>query len=418
MFFNTSLNFVAGVIHVALLETYPDTDPVTISWIGALFSSMFCLGGLLGTIVIHLSSTRTCVMLSGLLTLTGFTLSFLVTDIKYLFITYSLIAGCGQSFCCVGPLVSLSYHFQDTYSIALGIATAGSGLGAFVFPPLTQLFLDTYGLNGTFLMLGALGFQSSACGALMEPTEQELSLEPAFCCNRKNNVPEKDMSKWKDRFRFCQAVHYRLLLVNSIAFHLANSSVFLFLPDYFGHLGSTAQETAILLAVAGVTGTIARAILGMLASSIGADILFGVMFGIIGVATFFIKWMFTLGSKISYVLILGLYSGGSWSLQYVLLMETTGIKNIESSMGGLMFCGGLGYLFGPPIAEMLAIHYQDSYIIFVFSGVCFAIASISGLLIPVTAKRYYTRDVIETEIGEKDQLFMENGEEEVILDAN
>ncbi|XP_050405728.1 monocarboxylate transporter 9 isoform X2 [Patella vulgata] len=402
LFFNTALNFTVGVLHIAFLERFPDVDVSTISWLGALFSCMFALAGIIASNVISVFNSRTCVMLSGVVTLVGFTLSRFVTDIKYLFITYSFIAGSGQALCFAGTLVSLGYHFMDKTSMATGIAVGGCGLSSFIFPPFTQYLIDTYGLDGTFLMLGALGFQSSVFGALMKPTKYELRLKAVSCRSRQRTLEtEKVSTVWQDRFNFFQSVPYWLFLVSSTSFSMAVSTVYLFMPEYFKLLGSTSQEAAFLLSIAGVTGTISRVLLGILASSVGVSIIFGGMFGIIGVVTFFIKFMSSLGGKISYTAFLGFYTGACWSLQYTLLVEINGLNNISTAYGVLMFCSGVGYLFGPPVA-----------------GVCFVIASVTGLLINVTTKKHNILEVKESEIGETDQKYFESNEKEAFFGIN
>jgi len=51
----------------------------------------------------------------------------------------------------------------------LGVATAGSGIGGFVFPPLVNFLLSTYSWRGTFLILGAIMFNIVICGLLFRP---------------------------------------------------------------------------------------------------------------------------------------------------------------------------------------------------------------------------------------------------------
>ncbi|KAK6196130.1 hypothetical protein SNE40_001416 [Patella caerulea] len=54
---------------------------------------MFALAGWTGSILVSTFNARVCMMLSGLVTLIGFVLNSLVVNMKYLFITHSLIAG-------------------------------------------------------------------------------------------------------------------------------------------------------------------------------------------------------------------------------------------------------------------------------------------------------------------------------------
>ena len=51
--------------------------------------------------------------------------------------------------------------------MAVGISVCGSGVGAFVFPPLIQMVLDEYGWQGSMLILAGLVLQVCIAGSLM-----------------------------------------------------------------------------------------------------------------------------------------------------------------------------------------------------------------------------------------------------------
>ncbi|KAK6196126.1 hypothetical protein SNE40_001412 [Patella caerulea] len=507
MFFNSAF-FAVGVIHIALIEKYPDVDVGTIAWLGSLYSSMFALTVFVGSIVINLFNARTCVMLSGVLTLVGFTLSSFVTDIKLLFFTYSLIAGSGQAMSFAGSMVIIGYYFKGKTGIATGIATSGSGLCTFVFPPLTQYFVDTYGLSGAFLFLGGLGFQSAVCGSLMRPTkfekrsksfsvnicrrqppkknpvdkkgdiscydivsnksfslnninqqfrknhlddktaesgsnkllylssscgqlpkknplENSVGMSPGYAIgssktlflnSSKGKLPKKDpvdkQDQMSSRFLTEKVILFTsaptwLLFMSSAAFHMALSTVFLFLPDYFKHLGSSSQESAFILSIAGITGIFSRVLLGFLASTVDTAVVYGSTFGIMGVITFFVKFMNSLGSKIAYTALLGFYTGGSWALQYTLLVTIVGLKNASTGYGIMMFFSGMGYLLGPPFGEMMVVWFNDYYYAFVFAGLCFLVAAGTGLLIRPKINKQHVLSVINIEDSENENFITE-----------
>ncbi|ESP01707.1 hypothetical protein LOTGIDRAFT_225181 [Lottia gigantea] len=349
MFFNSSF-FAVGVIHVALLEKYPDVEVSTIAWIGSVFSCMFALSGFLGSFIINISNVRTCVMLSGLLALVGFATSSIVTDHRILFITYGIIAGIGPAMSMAGSLVVIGYYFGPKTSMATGIATSGCALCTFIFPPLTQYCVDTYGLGGAFLILGGLGFQSAVCGALMRPTKYEIRSKKKSKCCTSTSQPKIFACFLKRNVILFTSPSFWLLLICSFSFHVALSCVYLYLPDYLNHQGSSHQEAAIVLSITGVTGILSRILLGFLASNVDASLVLGSTLGIMGIITFFIKYMKTIGSKITYTTLLGFYTGGSWALQYTLLVEIVGLYQQSTAYGVMMHISGIGYMVGPPFA--------------------------------------------------------------------
>ena len=69
-------------------------------------------------------------------------------------------------------LFSFLLEIFKTDSISfLGIAVCGSGVGTFVFAPLTNFLLEQYGWKGANLIFAALLFNCAVFGALMRPLE-------------------------------------------------------------------------------------------------------------------------------------------------------------------------------------------------------------------------------------------------------
>ncbi|GFS11393.1 monocarboxylate transporter 12 [Elysia marginata] len=119
---NASLNYHVGVLNVAVTDNFSEAGEQTISWLMAIYASIFALGAPVGSAVVNLSSARTCVIISGLLSLFAMVLSSFVNRIEWLFLTLPL-AGLGQSLSQVGGCVALAYYFPDKTALASGIAS-------------------------------------------------------------------------------------------------------------------------------------------------------------------------------------------------------------------------------------------------------------------------------------------------------
>ncbi|XP_067670675.1 monocarboxylate transporter 12-like [Haliotis asinina] len=389
LFLNTSLSYVAGVMHVALLETFQDDVTLT-SWIGSLYSCMFALSAPVASFIINRWNCRCCVIVSGVLGLVGFASSSLAHDIRWLFLTYALMAGLGQGLCLTGCLVLLGFYFKKQTSLATGIGIAGCGLGNFLLPPLTQHLVDGYGLKGAFLLLGALAFQSCVCGFLMRPSQHERQSHESKKADGKTsqeNLASRCQSCF-NKIRSCSIppfldMSFSLYLLSVIVFTTGLSIQKLYLPDFFMKQGSTFQDASSLVSFIGIGGILSRICLGFAATdpSIGPLLLY---IGVNGLTSVLVYFLYSLTRtpvlKIVFSFCYGLYNGGTWSLLNPITYNTVGVQHLASAMGLVMFTSGGGFLVGGPIAGMLLEATGHYHTTFMFSGSCFLLASIFGLL--------------------------------------
>lgn len=68
-------------------------------------------------------------------------------------------------------LVMMGYHFDKRKALANGLADSGIGVSSFVFPNILRVVINEYGLNGCFLIFGAIMFNICVCGCLFRPLE-------------------------------------------------------------------------------------------------------------------------------------------------------------------------------------------------------------------------------------------------------
>lgn len=80
-----------------------------------------------------------------------------------------LVSGIGLGLALTPSLTMVGHYFEKRYSLANGLAYAGSGVGILVLAPLAQILIDTYGWRGGLFIIGALCFHVSVCGTLLRP---------------------------------------------------------------------------------------------------------------------------------------------------------------------------------------------------------------------------------------------------------
>ena len=68
-------------------------------------------------------------------------------------------------------IVSVGYYFERRRAVATGIAVCGSGIGTFIFAPLTKYLLDELDWKNALFVLAGIIFNGCVCGMLMRPLE-------------------------------------------------------------------------------------------------------------------------------------------------------------------------------------------------------------------------------------------------------
>uniref|UniRef100_A0A4D5RU65 Putative monocarboxylate transporter n=1 Tax=Ixodes scapularis TaxID=6945 RepID=A0A4D5RU65_IXOSC len=111
----------------------------------------------------------------------GFVASYFSTSLEFLFLTFS-VSGFGLALCYVASIVIVAYYFERRRSLATGLAVCGTGIGTFVFAPLTIYLLETFAWRGTLLILAGFFLNMVIFGLLMrdfDPFTEEAEVEAA-----------------------------------------------------------------------------------------------------------------------------------------------------------------------------------------------------------------------------------------------
>lgn len=159
------ITFSFGVFFPHFLEYFGESKGKT-AWIAGIFMAMPLLSGPIASFLTDRYGCRRVTIFGSILAAVGFVISAFVENMETLFLTFGIMAGFGLSLCYVAAVVIVAYYFEKKRSLATGISVCGSGIGTFVFAPLTYLLLDEYGWRGTTLILAGLFLNMAVCGLL------------------------------------------------------------------------------------------------------------------------------------------------------------------------------------------------------------------------------------------------------------
>lgn len=159
-----SLSF--GILYVEFVSEFGASNSST-SWIGSLFMAVPLVMGPVMSALVDKYGCRPMTILGGLISAFGFIISSKVKSLNLMFLTFGIISGLGLGLCYVTAVVSIAFWFDKKRTLAVGLGAAGTGIGTFVFSPLTTYLISEYGWRSTTLLLAGAFLNMCVCGALM-----------------------------------------------------------------------------------------------------------------------------------------------------------------------------------------------------------------------------------------------------------
>lgn len=180
------ITFSFGVIYVEFLNYFGEGKGKT-AWIGSLFMAMPLLSGPVASFLTDRYGCRKVTIAGSILACIGFVMSAFSTSMEMLFLTFGILAGFGLSLCYVAAVVIVAYYFDKRRSFATGLSVCGSGIGTFIFAPLTQVLIENYGWRGTTLILAGFFLNMTVCGMLMRDLEWTTHKAKLRAKSRKQN---------------------------------------------------------------------------------------------------------------------------------------------------------------------------------------------------------------------------------------
>ncbi|XP_015914462.1 monocarboxylate transporter 12 [Parasteatoda tepidariorum] len=176
VFASFMINFIAdgvslsfGILFVDFINYFGESKAKT-SMVGSIFLSMPLLAGPVASYLIDRYGCQRMCILGALLSTISFVISVCADSLEILILTFTL-AGIGLALCYVTSIVVVAYYFEKKRSLATGLAACGTGIGNFVFPPLTRYLIEQYAWQGTLLILSGFFLNMIVFGALMRDLE-------------------------------------------------------------------------------------------------------------------------------------------------------------------------------------------------------------------------------------------------------
>lgn len=160
------ISFSFGLMYTEFL-IYFGESPAKTALIGSIFLAVPLLSGPVMSNLVDRYGCRKMTMIGGVISGIGFVMAAMSNSVVQLYWTFGVIGGLGLGIGYVTAVCSVVGWFDKRRTFATGIGASGTGIGTFLYAPLTQYLIETLGWRGTCLILAGTLFNISVCGALM-----------------------------------------------------------------------------------------------------------------------------------------------------------------------------------------------------------------------------------------------------------
>ncbi|KAK3579687.1 hypothetical protein CHS0354_013201, partial [Potamilus streckersoni] len=324
--------------------------------------------GPLASIMTNKYGCRVTTIVGAIVATAGLILSIFAPNLYFLYFSFGVLPGIGFGLIYLPAIVSIGYYFEGKRAFATGLAVCGSGLGGFIFNPLTEFLIDSYDWRGTTLILGGIILNCVLCGAMFRPLESRarvyqsasipisnpaLSLDTVEICGC-ITLSDRLCPTLKQIFDFSllKDVVFLMFGITSFFTNLGYYSPFIYLPDRAIDDGISEDEAKWLVSALGISTTVVKVLFGFVSNKprVNKLMIYSSAVLMCGVSTALSPLCFNYKLLILYSCVFGLFVGAYDLLTSLVLVDLLGIEMLTESFGLYLMIQGIAILIGPPIA--------------------------------------------------------------------
>ncbi|XP_014205911.1 monocarboxylate transporter 4 [Copidosoma floridanum] len=146
-------------------------SPSKVALAGSLQTGFYLLAGPFVSALANKFGFRLVAILGSVIASLAFVLSYFVTSIEVMCLTYGVLGGIGAGLIYVPAVIAAGYYFEKLRGLATGISVCGSGIGAFVLSPIAVILIEKYGWRKAMLCQGGLLLNCAIFGMTFKPVK-------------------------------------------------------------------------------------------------------------------------------------------------------------------------------------------------------------------------------------------------------
>ncbi|XP_077996788.1 monocarboxylate transporter 12-like [Glandiceps talaboti] len=390
-----------GPIFVALQTSFGSGSART-SWIISVTASVEMTIAPLTNIFVKKIGYRGTVILGGIMSSIGLLLTAFAPTLEFVYFSFGVLFGFGHGLIVYPSIGLIPLYIKKRYALANALVVSGSGLGIFIFTPLWQVLIETYGWRGAFIVFSAINANVCVCGTLLKVpkiTKKKMEMTKAQHFDDKstsrNNYAVQSTANTTALRQLSEICDFHLYMKYPTLVVIAFS---MFLGVGVGHFGATAyivvrakskslsseRNIALIMSIYGVVN-----VLGILSSpvllrfaprSVTSTGLYGLAMFLAGITNLMSPLADSYSTYCVYTAFLGLSSGVTLTLYSNATNDIVGASNLTAALCVISPWACVGGLIGPPVAGWIYDITKDYNNSFYFYGSCMVFAGLTTFL--------------------------------------
>lgn len=142
-----------------------------VALVSSLLSGCYLMAGPFVSALANRFGFRPVTIFGAIFSAICFGLSYFATSVEYLLIIYGIFGGIGFCMVYIPAVVIIGFYFEKWRALATGIALCGSGVGTFVFYPVTNMLLTALGWRWTLAIQGLIILCCAIFGLAFRPIQ-------------------------------------------------------------------------------------------------------------------------------------------------------------------------------------------------------------------------------------------------------
>jgi len=317
---------------------------------------------------------RVAIIVGCLSCAVGLALGSLASNMLVLCLAFSVPFGLGISFVYVSGPVAVTQYFNKRRSIALGLVTAGQGLGTMILGPMLQALVNVFYWRNTMLIMAGVLAITSLTGCFLKGSDQD------FTTSSPQGTKKSKKFSWN--FSVWKSPAFLVLLVMAGIVNFFRMIPYVHLMKYCDDLGIPADRSSTLFLFLGLFAAIGRLSAGFLCDirCINSQFLYQASVFISGASTMLLVLAKTYSSLAAVVVFFSAADGMMVSTFIIELFKSVKESQRASCLGFCMMVAGFFVFCGPPLSGLMADKLGSYVPAFLMAGG----VGVIGSLIPFT----------------------------------